>query len=184
MREEELVEHCKQKDKSAQKQLYELYAGALFALCIRYSGNREAAEDILHDGFLRIFTSFDKFDYRGEGSLKAWLSRIMVNTALEYIRKDGEMNRVLTLNEVPDIIDPESEDEDLEKIPQSVLMKFVSELPSGYRTVFNLYTFEEKSHKEIAALLGINEKSSSSQLFRARAILAKRIKMYLTKAGI
>ena len=96
MREEELVEHCKQKDKSAQKQLYELYAGALFALCIRYSGNREAAEDILHDGFLRIFTSFDKFDYRGEGSLKAWLSRIMVNTALEYIRKDGEMNRVLT----------------------------------------------------------------------------------------
>lgn len=122
-------------------------------------GNREAAEDILHDGFLRIFTSFDKFDYRGEGSLKAWLSRIMVNTALEYIRKDGEMNRVLTLNEVPDIIDPESEDEDLEKIPQTVLMKFVSELPSGYRTVFNLYTFEEKSHKEIAALLGINEKA-------------------------
>ena len=110
MREEELVEHCKQKDKSAQKQLYELYAGALFALCIRYSGNREAAKDILHDGFLRIFTSFDKFDYRGEGSLKAWLSRIMVNTALEYIRKDGEMNRVLTLNEVPDIIDPESEE--------------------------------------------------------------------------
>ena len=112
------------------------------------------------------------------------LSRIMVNTALEYIRKDGEINRVLTLNEVPDIIDPESEDEDLEKIPQTVLMKFVSELPSGYRTVFNLYTFEEKSHKEIAALLGINEKSSSSQLFRARAILAKRIKMYLTKASV
>ena len=83
-----------------------------------------------------------------------------------------------------DIIDPESEDEDLEKIPQTVLMKFVSELPSGYRTVFNLYTFEEKSHKEIAALLGINEKSSSSQLFRARAMLAKRIKMYLTKASV
>ena len=180
MREEELVEHCKQKDKSAQKRLYELYAGALFALCIRYSGNREAAEDILHDGFLRIFTSFDKFDYRGEGSLKAWLSRIMVNTALEYIRKNGEINRVLTLDEVPEIIDPESEDEDLEKIPQAVLMKFVSELPSGYRTVFNLYTFEEKSHKEIADLLGINEKTSSSQLFRARAILTKRIKMYLT----
>ena len=180
MREEELVEHCKQKDKSAQKRSYGLYAGALFALCIRYSGNRETAKDILHDGFLRIFTSFDKFDYRGKGSLKAWLSRVMVNTALEYIRKNGEINRVLTLDEVPEIIDPESEDEDLEKIPQVVLMKFVSELPSGYRTVFNLYTFEEKSHKEIADLLGINEKTSSSQLFRARAILAKRIKMYLT----
>ena len=88
MREEELVEHCKQKDKSAQKQLYELYAGALFALCIRYSGNREAAKDILHDGFLRIFTSFDKFDYRGEGSLKAWLCRVMVNTILEYLRRN------------------------------------------------------------------------------------------------
>lgn len=183
MSEEELVEHCRQKDISAQKQLYELYAGVLFALCIRYSGDRETAKDILHDGFFRVFTSFNRFDYRGEGSLKAWLSRIMINTALEYIRKNGEINRVLTLDEVPDIIDPDGENEDLEKLPQEMLMKFVSELPAGYRTVFNLYTFEEKSHKEIAALLKINEKSSSSQLYRARAILAKRIKEYLIEKG-
>lgn len=183
MSEEELVDYCRQKDRFAQKQLYELYAGTLFALCIRYSGDRETAKDILHDGFFKAFTSFDKFKYRGEGSLKAWLSRIMVNTALEHMRKNGEVNRVLTLDEVPDIIDPEGEGEDMEKIPQEVLMKFVYELPAGYRTVFNLYTFEEKSHKEIAALLNINEKSSSSQLYRARVMLAKRIKEYINKEG-
>lgn len=179
MSEEELIEHCRQKDRFAQKQLYELYAGSLYALCIRYSGDRETAKDILHDGFLRIFTSFDKFDYRGEGSLKAWLSRVMVNTALEYLRKNGKINQVLTLDEIPDIVDPESESDDLERIPQDVLMNFISELPSGYRTVFNLYTFEEKSHKEIADLLKISEKTSSSQLYRARIILAKKIKKYL-----
>ena len=132
MSEEELIEHCRQKDRFAQKQLYELYAGSLYALCIRYSGDRETAKDILHDGFLRIFTSFDKFDYRGEGSLKAWLSRVMVNTALEYLRKNGKINQVLTLDEIPDIVDPESESDDLERIPQDVLMNFISELPSGY----------------------------------------------------
>ena len=179
MSEEELIEHCRQKDRFAQKQLYELYVGSLYALCIRYSGDRETAKDILHDGFLRIFTSFDKFDYRGEGSLKAWLSRVMVNTALEYLRKNGKINQVLTLDEIPDIVDPESESDDLERIPQDVLMNFISELPSGYRTVFNLYTFEEKSHKEIADLLKISEKTSSSQLYRARIILAKKIKKYL-----
>ncbi|WP_455498356.1 RNA polymerase sigma factor [Coprobacter sp.] len=184
MNEEELVELCKQKDRYAQKRLYELYAGVLFVLCIRYSGDRETAKDILHDGFLRVFTSLDRFNYRGDGSLKAWLSRIMVNTALEYIRKNGEISRILTLDEVPDIVDSEEEYDNLEKIPQEILMKFVSELPTGYRTVFNLYTFEEKSHKEIAALLNINEKSSSSQLSRARAILAKHINEYLTEKGV
>ena len=87
MNEAELVECCKRKDMTAQNELYQRYAGEMFALCIRYSGNRDFAKDLLHDGFLNAFTSLDKFFYRGEGSLKAWLSRIMVNTALEAIRK-------------------------------------------------------------------------------------------------
>ena len=90
------------------------------------------------------------------------------------------MNQILTIEEVPDTI-AETNDEDIERIPQSVLMKFINELPTGYRTVFNLYTFEEKSHKEIARELGINEKSSASQLFRAKAVLAKKIREYMDK---
>ena len=90
MNEAELVECCKRKDMTAQNELYQRYAGEMFALCIRYSGNRDFAKDLLHDGFLKAFTSLDKFFYRGEGSLKAWLSRIMVNTALEAIRKQTQ----------------------------------------------------------------------------------------------
>ena len=179
MREEELVEHCRQKDKSAQKQLYELYAGTLFALCIRYSGNREAAEDILHDGFLRIFTSFDKFDYRGEGSLKAWLSRVMVNEALGYLRKRNQLAQQEVLME--QLPDTEEDDEGVGDIPQAELMKMIAGLPDGYRTVFNLYVFEDKSHKEIAQMLGITEHTSSSQFYRAKTLLAKKINEYRKK---
>mgnify|MGYP000789579492 FL=1 len=128
---------------------------------------------------LKAFTSLDKFFYRGEGSLKAWLSRIMVNTALEAIRKQTQ-HIELDIETAPEIADPEYEDDDkiVKNIPQETLLRFISELPDGYRTVFNLFTFENKSHKEIANLLHINEKSSSSQLHRARTILMNRVKQY------
>ena len=144
-----------------------------------HSGNRDFAKDLLHDGFLKAFTSLDKFFYRGEGSLKAWLSRIMVNTALEAIRKQTQ-HIELDIETAPEIADPEYEDDDkvVKNIPQETLLRFISELPDGYRTVFNLFTFENKSHKEIANLLHINEKSSSSQLHRARTILMNRVKQY------
>ena len=179
MNEAELVECCKRKDMTAQNELYQRYAGEMFALCIRYSGNRDFAKDLLHDGFLKAFTSLDKFFYRGEGSLKAWLSRIMVNTALEAIRKQTQ-HIELDIETAPKIADPEYEDDDkiVKNIPQETLLRFISELPDGYRTVFNLFTFENKSHKEIANLLHINEKSSSSQLHRARTILMNRVKQY------
>lgn len=180
MSENELSDRCRQKDNIARKELYELYAGQMLAICLRYVGDREVAQDLLHDGFLKIFDSFDKFSYRGEGSLKAWLSRIMVNMSLEYLRKNDILHQTLTIEEIPDTI-CETEEGDWEHIPQSMLMKFINELPTGYRTVFNLYTFEDKSHKEIANELGINEKSSASQLFRAKAVLAKRIKEYMNR---
>ena len=105
MNEAELVECCKRKDMTAQNELYQRYAGEMFALCIRYSGNRDFAKDLLHDGFLKAFTSLDKFFYRGEGSLKAWLSRIMVNTALEAIRKQTQ-HIELDIETAPEIADP------------------------------------------------------------------------------
>lgn len=180
MSEAELSERCRQKDNSARKELYELYAGQMMAICCRYVGDREVARDLLHDGFLKIFGSFDKFSYRGEGSLKAWISRIMVNTSLEYLRKNDVLHQTLLLEEVPELAD-DAHAGNLDIIPRKVLMDFIGSLPAGYRTVFNLYTFEEKSHKEIAGILGINEKSSASQLFRAKSVLARKINEYINR---
>lgn len=178
MKEEELVDRCGKGDSLARKQLYERYAGQLMAICIRYTGSREAAQDVLHDGFLQIFRSFGQFTYLGEGSLKAWMSRIMVNEALGYLRRQAA-TRYETVEELPDVVD--ETDADWDGIPPSVLMRFVQELPEGYRTVFNLHVMEEKSHKEIAQLLGISEHTSSSQLYRARVWLMKKITEYRKK---
>ena len=151
-------------------------------VCLRYTGDRDTAQDLLHDGFIKIFSSFDKFTWRGEGSLRAWMERVMVNTALQYLRKSDVISQSTPLEEVPEDYE-EPDASAVEMIPQAVLMRFIEELPAGYRTVFNLYTFEEKSHKEIAQLLGINEKSSASQLFRAKSVLAKRVKEWIMNNG-
>ena len=161
MNETELVERCGKGDNLARKQLYERYAGQLM---------------VLHDGFLNIFRSFSQFTYKGEGSLKAWLTRIMVNEALGYLRKKASTNQEVIVEELPDVID--GDEDDFEQIPQSVLMQFIKELPDGYRTVFNLYVLEEKGHKEIAEMLGITEHTSSSQLYRAKTLLMKKINDY------
>lgn len=177
MGEEELALQCKQANNKARKQLYEQYGGLLMAICLRYTGDRETAQDVLHDGFIRIFQSIGQFSYQGEGSLKAWLSRVMVNEVLGYLRrKNMQMQQEVLMDDVPDTQD--TDECDMNEIPRSVLMKMISELPDGYRTVFNLYVFEEKSHKEIAALLGITEHTSSSQFYRAKTLLMRKINEY------
>lgn len=176
MTEEELASRCKLADNQARRELYELYGGSLMAICLRYIGNREEAEDVLHDGFIRIFQSIGQFTYQGNGSLKVWLSRVMVNEALGYLRKQNQLaQQEVLMDQLPDT---EEVDDSMEDIPQSVLMNMIAELPDGYRTVFNLYVFEEKSHKEIAQMLGITEHTSSSQFYRAKTLLAKKINEY------
>ncbi len=182
MNELELSERCRQGDNRARKELYEQYAGRMLGVCLRYAGDRDMAQDLVHDGFLKIFDSFDKFTWRGEGSLRAWMERVMVNTVLQFLRKNDVMNQTTALDEVPETYE-EPDASAVEAIPQKVLMQFINELPAGYRTVFNLYTFEDKSHKEIAQMLGINEKSSASQLFRAKSVLAKKVKEWLVTNG-
>lgn len=178
MEEKELTELCRQGNNRARKELYEQYAGRMLGICLRYAGDRDTAQDLLHDGFLKIFGSFDKFTYRGEGSLRAWMERVMVNVALQHLRKNDVMSQSAALDDVPETYE-EPDAADVDTIPQKVLLRFIEELPTGYRTVFNLYTFEDKSHKEIAQLLGINEKSSASQLFRAKSALAGKVKEWL-----
>lgn len=178
MEEQELADLCRQGDNRARKELYERYAGRMQAICLRYSSDRDTAQDLLHDGFIKIYHSFDKFTWRGEGSLRAWMERVIINTALQLIRKNDVMSLASTIDDSPEIFE-EPEASEIEIIPQAVLLQFIEELPVGYRTVFNLYTFEDKSHKEIAELLSINEKSSASQLFRAKNTLAKKVKDWI-----
>ena len=178
MEEQELADLCRQGNNRARKELYERYASRMQTICLRYSGDRDTAQDLLHDGFLKIYHSFDKFTWRGDGSLRAWMERVMVNTALQFLRKNDIMTQTSALEDSPELYN-EPDASDIEIIPQAVLMQFIEELPVGYRTVFNLYTFEDKSHREIAELLGINEKSSASQLFRAKSTLAKKVKDWI-----
>lgn len=147
------------------------------AICLRYMADREAAEDVLHDGFLHIFECIDQFVYQGKGSLRAWLCRVITNEALNALRKrNRQQSQEMLVEEMPDVAD--TDDTSMGDIPTSELMQMVEELPDGYRTVFNLYVFEEKSHKEIADLLGISEHTSSSQFYRAKCILTKKMNDY------
>lgn len=174
--EAELIKGCRAGDNSARKKLYTLYSNKMLAICYRYVGDKDAAHDVLHDGFIKIFTHFS---FRGESSLATWITRIMVMQAIDYLRKQQRINRMISYEDefpdMPDIPDTES----CNQLSEEQLMEFVTELPPGCRTVFNLYVFEGKSHKEIADMLHIKEHSSTSQLHRAKYLLTKRIKEYM-----
>lgn len=158
------------------KALYDRYAGFLTAVCSRYIENKEDVKDLMQDSFIRIFSSIGSFEYRGEGSLKAWMSRIVINNTLKYIRDNIQKGMISIDEDIPDV--PDEEIPEISEIPPSVIQEMIRRLPEGYRTVFNLFVFEEKSHKEIAMLLGIKENSSASQLHRAKALLAGWIREY------
>ncbi len=177
-RDEILIEQLKRGERGAQRELYDRYSASLLAISMRYMGSRDRAEDALHDAFIKIFGSIKGFKYRGEGSIKAWMSRIMVNTALAELRQEKRLT-TLNLDSLTSEVTEISESPPVNSIPSDLLLKFIAELPDGYRTVFNLFCVEELSHREIAKELGINEKSSSSQLLRAKRLLATRIKSYL-----
>lgn len=145
----------------------------MFALCIRFSRDRTEAEDNLQDGFIRVFDTIGQ--YAGKGSFEGWMKRIFINTALEKFRKNRSLQIV---EEVPEQESPEEMEEEI-SIPEEVLRTYVRELPERYRMVFQLYVTEEMQHKEIAALLGITEGTSKSNLARARDILKRKVKEYL-----
>lgn len=183
MQEETIVEGCRDGNKAAMEELYRSYAPVLFVVALRYLGERDLAEDILHDSFVKIFSSFGKFTWKGNGSLKAWMCRITANNAIQYLRRQKQIYTELTDNRDYAAEEP-PDTEGVNAVPNRVLLEFIGRLPAGYRTVFNLYVFENLSHKEIAEQLGINEKSSSSQLARAKSSLAKMVKEYLQKQDI
>lgn len=148
----------------------------MLAVCYRYVGDIDEAHDVLHDGFIKIFSNFT---FRGECSLATWMTRVMMTQSIYYLRRKQRFNQLIVSDDhLPDVVDEAETAESGSQLSEEILMQFVAELPDGCRTVFNLYVFEEKSHKEIARLLHIKEHSSTSQLHRAKSLLAKRIKEY------
>ena len=157
--------------------MYDRFASPLLAICIRYMGSRDEAEDVLHDAFLKIFGKLDRFEFRSDAELGGWVRRVTVNHCLDLLRK--RRLKSVSLDALPDLPEEEPDSGEVRKIPPAVLMKMISDLPEGYRTVFNLFCMEGWSHRDIGLKLGIGEKSSSSQYSRARALLARKIKDYL-----
>ena len=175
-----LQEQIRHGDKKAMKELYCHYSGYLNAVCSRYIACDEDVRDVLQESFIKIFSSIDKFCYKGDGSLKAWMSKIAVNESLTLLNKKEKLAIVQYESDIPDTIDDNDYDEgpDTGDIPVRAIQAMIRKLPTGYRTVFNLYVFEGKSHKEIAEMLNLKESSSASQLHRAKALLAKMIQEY------
>ncbi|MFL5752303.1 MAG: RNA polymerase sigma factor [Bacteroidia bacterium] len=167
--EEELIKGCISEKRECQKLLYQKFAGKMMAVCFRYCKNRQEAEDVLQEGFIKVFRSISKF--QGSGSFEGWVRRIMVNTALEELRR--RKNQLLT-DDIDEIyVQPESDLRTEEKINAKELIRLIQELPAGYQLVFNLNVIEGYTHKEIGEMLGINEGTSKSQLAKARAYIQR-----------
>ena len=168
--ERELILGCLKNDRQCQKSIFEYYAGRMMTLCLRYARHHMEAEDILQDGFIKIFQNLDQ--YKFEGSFEGWMKRIMVNIAIEAYRKKS---RSLLLVSIDDHQIYNESNIDFNRLAVQDLMRMVQGLADGYRMVFNLYAIEGYSHKEIAEMLGISEGASKSQLSRARALLRQEI---------
>jgi len=167
-----LIKGCIAGKNTAQHELFKLFADEMFSVCLYYSPNRTEAEDTLHEGFIKVFQNLKGF--KGKGSLKGWIRRVMINTALEKFRKKSPLY-VLDNENFEDVEDINS-DSIISNISADDLIELIQGLTPQYRAVFNLYALEGFSHKEVAQKLNISEGTSKSNLARARAILQKRVK--------
>lgn len=171
MNDEEMLQGCMAKEEKAQRYLFERYKRVMTGVCMRYADRYEEAQDIVQNGFIKVFKKIDTFS--GKGSLEGWIRRIMVNTALDHLRS----NKAERFNVNIDDVDYKLKKEELilDRLHAEDLLKIIRSLPAGYRTVFNLYAIEGFSHKEIADQLEISENTSKSQYSRARALLKKKL---------
>ena len=168
--EEKLVRGCVKGKARAQEQLYHKYYRTMFGVCLRYCKDRDVAEDVLQDGFIKVFKHIGK--YRGAGSLEGWIRRIMVNTALEHHRKAA---RFFALTDLDEAMSEDAGHDVVAQMGEEEILGLIQELPDGYRTIFNLFAIEGYSHREIAAQLNISEGTSKSQFARARKQLQEKV---------
>ena len=174
--EQRLAAQIRNGDNGAMREFCSLYVPHLKAVCARYIADGEDVSDVLQETLISIVTHISDFHYLRPGSLKAWATRIAVNESLNFIRRNRRRELMFQEQYIGDIA--EEEDPPIEDIPPEVIQQMVRQLPTGYRTVFNLYVFEDKSHQEIAQLLGCSANTSISQLHKAKNLLAKMIQTY------
>ena len=167
----ELITGCQSGKRKAQEMLYQLFASKMLGVCMRYATDKMEAEDMLQNGFIKVFGKIK--DYRGEGAFEGWVRRIMVHAAIEYYRKNHKMMQLVDMGLA-------GEEQSVHAVAANSLeakdlLAMIQTLPPGYKLVFNLYALEGYAHKEIAAMLGISEGASKSQLSRARTILKEMV---------
>lgn len=167
---QQLVIQCIDSQPKAQKQLFEILAPKMYAICVRYAKDSDDAKDLVQDGFIRLFKNLDKFEHRG--SFEGWSKRIFINTCIEYYRKQQKENLKV---EIDNIAENTIETNTISLLKAADLMTIIQKLPLGYRTVFNLFAIEGYTHEEIANQLGITINTSKSQLFKARQHLQEII---------
>lgn len=171
MSDQELVKECMSGNRIAQKELFDTYSGQMMALCLRYAGNHSEASDMMQEGFIKVFEKLEQ--YKGKGPLGGWIRRVMVNSALIYIRREKKHSFHEDADEHVGL-----SDENFDVFAQMAaneILNLVAQLPDGYRTVFNLYAIEGYSHKEIAEQLEISESTSKTQFHKAKLQLRKDI---------
>ena len=173
--EQRLVKRLQEGDKTAAREFYTRYGGSLAGVCVRYIADEEDVKDVIQNALVHIFSHITDFKYRGSGSLEAWVVRIAVNESLKFLRTKVQYE---LLQPDYDVIDDSEDDPSVRDIPPDIIRQMLNRLPTGYRTVLNLYVFEGKGHQEIASLLGIKKDSSASQLHRAKSMLAQMIRKY------
>lgn len=168
-----IIKGCQKRNSRAQKELYEMFKSSMFGICLRYAGDYNDAQDILQDGFLKVFEKVHQFQFKG--SFNGWIRKIMVNTALEKFRTKYQ---IININDSIKEVDRKVNSDASTELNVKELYKIIQELSPKYRMVFNLYAIEGYSHKEISRMLNISEGTSKSNLSRARVILQEKIKKY------
>jgi RNA polymerase sigma factor (sigma-70 family) len=172
--ESDLINGCLAGNRRMQELLYQRFSPKMYAVCLRYASNADDAQDLLQEGFIKVFRNLEKF--RREGSFEGWMRRVFVNTAIEHYRKKVNLNSIGDREEQT-IAD--SSWNILDQLGEKDIIALVQELAPGYRSIFNMYVIEGYTHREIGEILGISEGTSKSQLARAKAILKKKVEEYL-----
>ena len=175
--ESEILSGCKKGEKDSFKLLFKKHSPWMMGICLRYCQNRNDAKDVMQETLIKIFNGIEKFNYQTDAQFVAWLKRITVNTSLNFIREQSKNGFIMLEDHHSTLIINEEINDynESENIPQERLLEMINEMPSGYRAVFNMYVFDQMSHKEIAQELGISENTSKTQLMKARVFLKNMI---------
>lgn len=169
---DKLIKECLKGNKKYQKELYEKYASKMLNLCHRYCRNNIDAEDIMQDGFINVFKKLNS--YNGKGSFEGWVRKIMINTAINFYRKNWNKATFSDFSEIESIVVPDTDP--IDKLSINELLNIIQTLPDDSRVIFNMFAVEGYNHKEITEILQINENTCRSKLFRARKILVEKIR--------